>query len=216
MLKFFQNLQNRYAYYRWEKAFHIQKHLQAIDKAYADVNGFHLAYLDKKLKPDLSLSYGEIELESFLALLSMIKPRPHQVFYDLGSGLGKTVLAASLVYQFKKSYGIEILNRLVETAIQKHQKFYPQLNIEYIQDNFHNLLWADADILYINVASFVPETWLALTEKICQFPAPIMITCCKALPEAYFSIQKTQVQCSWGIVPAYIHQPKKARQNFNH
>jgi hypothetical protein len=205
MTNWWKKLKNRYAYYQWQKTFQIKKHLQNIEHIFHDVNGFELSYLEKKDQPNLSLTYGEIHLESFLALLSLAKPRPQQVFYDLGSGVGKTVIAASMVYGFQKAYGIETLKNLDAIAKNKQKNYAPHLNIEFVQQDVQDIDWHDADILFMNVASFVSDTWEALSKKLCEKPTPIMITCSKPLNHPRFSIQETKVLCSWGIVPAYIH-----------
>jgi hypothetical protein len=208
MIGLIERLKNRYAYYQWQKTYHIKRHLQEIKTIYAGVDGFDLSHQEKKDHPNLSLTYGEIELESFLALLSLAKPKAHHIFYDLGSGLGKTVLAAAKTYGFQKSYGIETLKNLHLVAQSKYKQHAPELNIEFIQSDFHDIDWPDADILFINVASFISETWEALSQKLYQKPAPIIITCSKPLKLNIFTIQETKVLCSWGIVPAYIHHHK--------
>jgi len=208
MTSWWKTLKNRYTYYQWQKAFQIKKHLQNIENIFHDVNGFELSYLEKKDHPNLSLTYGEIHLESFLALLSLAKPRPEHVFYDLGSGVGKTVFAASMVYGFQKAYGIETLKNLNSIARNKQKKHATDLNMEFIQQDVQQVDWHDAHILFINVASFVSDTWEALSKKLCEKPAPIIITCSKPLNNQKFSIHETMVLCSWGIVPAFIHTIK--------
>ena len=56
--------------------------------------------------------YGEIEFLPFIALLSLDKPDSKTVFYDLGSGIGKAVLACAMVYPVHKSVGVELLPEL--------------------------------------------------------------------------------------------------------
>ncbi len=58
-----------------------------------------------------SYIYGEILFFPFADILRSIASElpSNAIFYDLGSGTGKAVLAASLLYPFSKVVGIELL-----------------------------------------------------------------------------------------------------------
>jgi len=198
----------KYQRLMWRKTYRIPQNIQGTQQLYQDIDGFELSRLEKQNRLDLSLTYGEIDLESFLALLSLVKPSSQDVFYDLGSGIGKTVIAAAKTYQFKKAYGIETLHSLHQVA--EHKKSLCELTsfVEFKHQNIMEANWSDADILFINVASFVAHDWHGLCEKLIRYPVPTIITCSKPLPKEHFDIQATQVLCSWGIVPAYIHRPR--------
>ena len=201
---FFKRLATIYAHYRWQKHYHIQQNLQTINRLYANVNGFTISKT-ARLEDSLALTYGEIDLVSFLALLSLTSPNPNWHFYELGCGLGKTVMAASLCYQFKKSVGIECLKPLVEVANQRN--ILP--NIEFISADLQHLSYHDANLIFINIASFVPEVWQNLSQKLGRYPDVLIITCAKPLAQSTI-IRQTVVECSWGIIPAYIqHFPKR-------
>ena len=198
----FKKWRDQQAIKKWRQQYHILEHINNINRHYADVNGFKISTQARIENPQLELTYGEIQLESFLALISMTKPTHESVFYDLGCGLGKTVLACSQVFAMKKCYGVECMPELVNIAKQKSKG-----NITYLQQNILDTQWADATILFINVASFIPELWQAITQKIQHQPVSTIITCAKplALSEVY-TVTKTQVLCSWGVIPAYIHK----------
>ena len=114
-------------------------------------------------------------------------------------------MAASLCYQFKKSVGIECLKPLVEVANQRN--ILP--NIEFISADLQHLSYHDANLIFINIASFVPEVWQNLSQKLGRYPDVLIITCAKPLAQSTI-IRQTVVECSWGIIPAYIqHFPKR-------
>ena len=203
-MAYFKQLFNRYASYQWQKQYHIQQHLQTIDRLYANVNGF-LISKSARIEDNLALTYGEIDLVSFLALLSLTSPQPDWHFYELGCGLGKTVMAASLCYKFKKSIGVECLKPLVEIAKQRNT--HP--NVEFIFADLQHISYHDANLIFINIASFVPEIWQALNTKLPQYREVYIMTCAKPLAQSVI-LHQTWVQCSWGVVPAYIQYfPKK-------
>jgi len=56
-----------------------------------------------------SLTYGEIDFESFYEILKLTNPSKGEIMYDIGSGTGKAVIMASLFFPLSKVVGIEIL-----------------------------------------------------------------------------------------------------------
>ena len=57
--------------------------------------------------------YGEVVFYYFIPLLEYAKPKPGEVFYDLGCGAGKPLLTASLAFpKLKVCKGIEYLEGL--------------------------------------------------------------------------------------------------------
>ena len=56
------------------------------------------------------LTYGEVFFQSFIPLLSYAKPKPGEIFYDLGCGTGKAQMIASIAFpDLKACKGIEYL-----------------------------------------------------------------------------------------------------------
>eukprot|EP01084_Bolivina_argentea_P048449 89273_1 len=72
--------------------------------------------LDKS-QPISSLQYGEILFYSFGHILQIINEIQtieynNTIFIDFGSGIAKTLIIASLLYEFKQCIGIEIIHKL--------------------------------------------------------------------------------------------------------
>jgi predicted RNA methylase len=91
------------------------------DAIYDNIN--IISYLEKNEQNTAgNLLYGEIEFEPFTIILETIKLNFPEllnedgIFFDIGSGSGKAVLAAALFYSWKKCIGIEINLPLVECA----------------------------------------------------------------------------------------------------
>ena len=63
-------------------------------------------------------------MDSFAWVLHHAHPQPGEVFVDLGSGLGKAVLAAFLLHDFKKLVGIELLTDLATSGEELIQRYY--------------------------------------------------------------------------------------------
>lgn len=66
--------------------------------------------------------YGEVTLESLDEAFDYVGARPGELFIDLGSGVGKAVLAAALARPFTACVGVELLPALSAVAEQKAAK----------------------------------------------------------------------------------------------
>ncbi|HHF7347457.1 TPA: hypothetical protein ACPSKE_000617 [Legionella feeleii] len=200
---------------RWRKSLHLNKHHKVYRQLYANVDGFALSKAERTRQDAPEYVYGEIDFESFIALLSLGKPGPSTVFYDLGSGTGKAVLACIMVFDVKKSCGIELFTSLHHCAQQQQQRLKciqdyeaKATRIEFMKRNFLETNFADANLIFINATAFFGETWLAISKLVEQIkPGALVITTSKALRSDLFTLEAvTQVKMSWGIVKAYIQQ----------
>ena len=88
---------------------------------------------DLKVIEENTLTYGEITFTTMAAIFYILDELGLQsggTFLDLGSGSGKVCLCASLLKQFDRIVGVELLNGLFEISKQLHQNF--QENFEQI------------------------------------------------------------------------------------
>ncbi len=207
--------QNLYKIWRWKRKIGLNQHLKALNLINRDFNGFHISKQARLQSDSLEYVYGEIELISFAALISLCAPSKSSVFYDLGSGIGKTVLFCAMIFPIKKSCGIELLEPLHQAALTQYQHLCKNENyrenlqcVTYHQGNFLDMDLSDATIIYINATAYFGETWHLLNSKLEQLSQnPIIITTSKQLTtEAYELIRITRVQMSWGIVKAFIYK----------
>merc|ERR1712146_63349 len=67
---------------------------------------------------DKTLGYAEIDMSYLAVLLRTCRPsnNGNEIFVDLGSGMGKGVFAAGMLYKWKKAIGIEFLPGLHKRA----------------------------------------------------------------------------------------------------
>ena len=73
------------------------------------------------LKQDLT--YGEFDMASFEKLLAMAAPQDGEVFVDIGSGCGRLVCAAALLYpSLARCVGIELLEDLDGMAVERQRE----------------------------------------------------------------------------------------------
>lgn len=202
---------------QWQKLLNLQTHFPTFQKLYKDVDGFALSRQARQQLDAIEYVYGEIEFLSFIALLSLVKPDRNTVFYDLGSGTGKAVIACAMVYPVKKSVGIELFPELVSCANSQIKNLtripsyvHQTKKIIFILDNFLTADLSDATLIFINSSTFFNPTWIKLCARLDTLPnLNSVITTSKPLISSKFSpIISTKMQMSWGTVLAYIHSRK--------
>lgn len=205
---------------QWKKTLHIDEHERVFQQLYHHANGFLLSQQARQKNDSLDYVYGEITFLPFLALFSLSQPDEQTVFYDLGCGIGKAVLACAMVYPIAKSVGIEILPHLYFNAcrqldyLAKLPDYAEQTKkVEFILGDFLEVNLHEATIIFINSTSFFGPTWEKICERLEQLPKlKTVITTSKTLPGKHFKvILQTQIEMSWGVVFAYIHARKKSK-----
>src|SRR3990167_10311227 len=129
---------------------------------------------DHSHKKTLSETNGEILYTSINKLLSLIPLTQDDVFFDLGSGVGKIVLQVFLKTPVKEAAGIELLPELHEKAViaaQKIQRDLPEFyadnrKLTMIQGSFLDTAFSNATVVFIGATCFPPSLLNALGKKI--------------------------------------------------
>ncbi|MBA2711215.1 MAG: hypothetical protein H0U57_11560 [Tatlockia sp.] len=191
----------------------MDSHARVFHELYTHVDGFSLSKQARKTKDALEFVYGEIVFEPFIALLTMCKPDSSTVFYDLGSGTGKAVLACSMVFNVHKSCGIELFPSLHEAALSQQARLenlpvYIEKAgaISFINADFCNIRLNDASLIFINSTTFFGDEWQKISIHLEQIKSgSIVISTSKPLKSICFStLRLTEVAMSWGIVNTFI------------
>lgn len=149
---------------RWQNSLQLQEHAQIFHQLYKTSNGFILSQTARRKRDAMEYSYGEIEFFSFIALLSLINPNENTVFYDLGSGTGKAVIACGMVFPVQKSIGIELFPELYSHSCQQVEqlaaiKQYERQakRIEFRLGDFIEADLNDATLIFINSTAFLVQ-----------------------------------------------------------
>ncbi|MBA2650540.1 MAG: hypothetical protein H0U75_13290 [Legionella sp.] len=199
----------------WRRQFNIQTHLLTFQTVYADQNGFILSQEARKGCDALEYTYGEIDFESFVALLSRFKPDEHTIFYDLGSGIGTAVVAAAMVFKINKSCGIELHQSLHECAkrIRLRLGNMPEYSVAaehicFINNDFLQCALGDASLVFINATAFFGDFWLQISHHLEHLPtgAIVLSTSKKVDSKLYSVTYNTHIKMSWGTVKVYAQQ----------
>lgn len=165
-------------------------------------------------------TYGEVNFLSFAQILFTLKARhglrAGGVFYDLGSGTGKGVLAGALLHSFECCKGIEIFERLhsIALSLQTHVEAVSSAvtcPMQFIHSDILAYDWSDATVIFVNSTCFKPET----LRKIGDFPAKpgtLSISLTYYLPTNEWKIlEKVKKEVTWGTA-TFIIQEKVDRE----
>jgi hypothetical protein len=112
-----------------------------------------------------TLAYGEIKFESFGTLvLSLTK---HEVdlqhmynFVDLGSGVGKPVIAAAMLGVFDKCSGIELVPELHEAASKALKQYFKSytgstmVDYAFLHGDCTYMDWSATDFVFAHASCF--------------------------------------------------------------
>ena len=157
--------------------------------------------------------YGEIEFESFLALVGLTRPTADTVFYDLGSGAGKAVLACAMVYNMAYYAGIELFESLhacataQQESLKKNQHYLANAQkVQFIHGDFLAIPWPHATLVFIHSTMF-SAFWDTLNAKFSLLkPGAWVIVISTKLSHPMFQLyRQTKVLMSWGVATAYVY-----------
>lgn len=197
----------------------IEKNEHLLRALYRGVHAKTLSILYRNVRMITSKEfvYGEIDFLSFFTIMEKACPKPGEVFYDLGSGSGKAVFTAAMFFDLSKSYGIELLLPLHNKAMNQLEKAQIVLQgikqlpeIKFINDDFFQYNFTDADIIYVAATCLGEETWVNLIEKMSELkPGTRIIVATKTIQHAKFEkIYQGVDLMSWGMCPVRIYKLK--------
>lgn len=192
---------------------------------------------EKKLF-DTALIYGEIDYDSFAMALQKIFDIYGQpgvgasgeegvlqsrggIFYDLGSGVGKAVVAAACLYNFDVCCGIELLEELHKGA-KEVQAIYDSKGKNELERAYDTVVemrqgdmldkevksWSDGDVVFMNSTCYDDKLMTKLAHLAVEMKrGSFVITLSKKLPSKDFQICEYEMHdMSWGTATVYIQQ----------
>lgn len=185
--------------------------------------------LDKKFPVSIGNSiawdsnhiYGEVIYSTLSEILTSLSAKglisTGSVFYDLGSGIGKAVVAAALIHNFSKCCGIELLPDLYRISLELKEKYEkalkkygkPELaNLEFFNADILESDWRDCDVFFINSTCF-DEDFMTQISNFPLKPGTIAISTSKRLSKSQWSLLETsKKQMSWGLATVFIQRKK--------
>jgi hypothetical protein len=79
-------------------------------------------HTDKRTN-DIDLTYGDVRFDTIAAAINAVEPKRGDCFVDLGSGVGRGVLAAACLFPFSLCAGVELLQDLHTAALEPARRF---------------------------------------------------------------------------------------------
>lgn len=175
---------------------------------------------------DSTLTYGEIDFisigEVFLTIESRFGGMPKGgVFYDLGSGTGKGVVAAALLGNFSVCRGIELLEGLFNISVSiknKYDEKAPQVlaqhsnvlgnlpSVEFFCNDFFQYNWSDAGLVFANSTCF-DHDMMRRIGSVQLKNGTLGISFTKTIPgENWIVLESIKKNMSWGEATVYIQR----------
>lgn len=189
---------------------------------YANINGYSVSNQARESSGinTEKLLYGELPFETCQKMIEFIKPKPESVFFDLGSGTGRVVLAFYLLFNFKKCVGVELLSGLHNKACEINSEFNknasPQLagyinnrELQFLRGDIFATDLREADLIFMNHPFKEGEGFNKLEEKFLAElkPGSKIITTIRALKNPLFKNLGSQTyKFSWGDSTAHFFE----------
>ena len=193
------------------------------DGLYSNIDGYDVSRIARmKLTEEENnhLIYGELEFKGLDKLYKskrlVDKINSSKVFYDLGSGSGKVIIASDiLIPNVEKFIGVELLPELYDTSNEVKSR-YSVINQEkaskvcFINENFFNVNYADADIIFLHYPiKNSEESYLKLENKFSKElkKGAVIISGIRELKDlkTFPLIDKIKVPTSYGKTILFCH-----------
>lgn len=166
--------------------------------------------MGRQLLDDKIFTYGEVTFDSFLPMLSFVRPQRNEIFYDLGCGSGQPLMVASLAFpKLKACRGIELLEglaRLGDEVTGKLQgisnyRAVPCAPITVTQGDIIAENWLDADIIFAASVCFPAELLEAISDKCSQLKKGTRILFMNTLPARPYihEVASWKGEFTWGL-----------------
>ncbi len=198
---------------------------QIIDELYKDINAIispeeRQMILQKGGNP----VYGEIKYESLQTIFNDLNINQNDIFYNLGSAIGKPLVQAYLNFPFKKVAGIELSktrfqnSMKVKEELEKRNLIDVSRKFELINQDFTESNIDDATVIYTNSACFPDELMKKITQNCSKLKTDLKVITLKILSDYQnygFILEKEySLPMSWtenSFYPVYVYKLKKEK-----
>jgi len=179
-------------------------------------------------QPKTSLTYGEIDFNSFADILERLDIHQGDSLVDLGSGTGKALVTAALLFapRLARIHGIELLSSLhspccevlakLRVLLESNEAYEEHLSCkvtcelgDILATDRTAMDWTVADIVFMNSTLFEPALMVAL----CQLASLRMrsgtrvVTLTRPFPNLsqWTIVDQRQYRMSWGTATSFVH-----------
>lgn len=164
--------------------------IKFIEELYNGVSGFGINSDEEEAVRRIGSSpvYGEIKPEAVSQLEEYLKLTAHDVFYDLGSGVGKMVVQIYLDTPVKKSVGIELSPtrsnkaQSVKEKLKQQRLLDPKRILEFRTEDIMNSDISDATVIYLASTCLSDEYMKKITDRLAQLKKGLRVLTLRKLP----------------------------------
>ncbi len=190
-----------------------------LDAIFSGANGFLIPQEEKNSISHRggAPTYGEIKYPSLDAILHDLNVDENDVFYDLGSGVGKTVMQAHLNYPFQKTVGVELAPTRHKQAEAVADKLRNRM-LEFRQEDMLTTDLSDATVIYMCSTCFSDDLMGKLLDRFTKLKPGLVVITLKELPDRAKSvgfdlIKKYTLPMSWSAGNSvYVYKYTKPRK----
>ena len=132
--------------------------------------------------------YGEITFASMDKLLKKFKFKDDDYFYDLGSGVGKFIIYASLNSNIKKAVGVELSKSRHEeasTAFNRALEYFPNLKgkCDFLNEDILNANIKKHAVIYTCSTAFSVKFMKEIIDKLSSIKNSFFLISLQELPK---------------------------------
>jgi hypothetical protein len=183
---------------------------QYIDSIFENSSGYISYYegeKEEKKKEQVYLTYGEILYDSVEEIIKLSEFTKDDVFFDLGSGLGKVGLHVFMKSPVKQAIGIEYSEKRYDIAMEilkEAKEELPELfdgdrELKNINGNFLKVDISSATVIFICATCYSEELMVSIGEQInkpCKNVKHIFSL--KQIPNLTIPLKENvEIECTW-------------------
>lgn len=190
------------------------------ESVFAGIDGYATARraMERIHVLDDSLTYGEMTFEAMEKIIGEL-PETTGVFYDLGSGIGKAIVAAALLGNYSTLVGVEILHELHLAAelarrrlvIELERRLAPELprpQLSFIESDMFTLDFSEADIVFVASTCFTDAMVTVLRRRATMLRSGrYIVTMTRTLQStAFHMIKHFGAHMNWGDAEIFVYK----------
>lgn len=196
----------------------LRKH-NIFSRTFSSIDGSRISHKqrgEQKLKGS-EFTYGEINFLHFLPVLNYAadcQDGSSLVFWDLGAGAGKVLIAAALAERFSRVCGVELLGGLCEAGqeacarfekVAEEEKWQNKTILEVVNGDMLKTDWSDADVIYASSICFPESLMNSILDKAKSLKKGAILASLKMVDnESFKLIQGFKVKMTWGSCDVHI------------
>lgn len=173
-----------------QKIYSTQEAIDIMNDVYGKSNGFGISNDERKMIEDKggNPTYGEITPKGLEQLIEYFKENlaKYDVFYDLGSGIGKVATQVALTTP-ARAVGVElsptrhaIAHDIRHELIRENYLKHPN-KLRFVEGNILDANLNDASVIFMCSTCFSDELMKKITEKIYKIPHVVQVITLKEL-----------------------------------